>query len=299
MVGVEPPPPHGVPTSTVDAKASGRARVYQVGQGTQNINNFYGGSGRPPATSAELHLWVAQAVRDFRDLSTERGVHLRRRESADLLGTLDRTAEILAYPSHVNKHATRHLIVSGLVHHLSEYGPPPVQPIPEQVILDIAVAALWPLVTAPLLPESWSTDLMIVTSPRVTALVSEARRLMAEGRTIVHGDFSRALSSQSFAQGMANLLDDLCDPKGSGPILTALAMAGRITPPPTKANVKLMAGWLFAVVAGGEAVRYDAAIEERIDSIVAGLVDILHGGRRTGGSSLLDELLEQMFTGHH
>ena len=281
----------------LDVNASGHSRVYQVGQGIQNVNNYIGRAEHSPITSIELHHWLSRAAEDFRRISAARGFDLPPKELASISDGLDRAIVVLGDLTQERTDSVRHLLIGGLVHHLSECGTPPVQPLPEQVILDIAVSALWPLVTAPNVPPSWMDDVVTITSPRIGALVAEARRLTSSSKLVTPQSFARALASQSFARGMANLLDDLSDPKRGGPIVTALAVAAHVAPPPHKASLKAMSGWLFAAAMGTELAIRDDAVQTRIDSIISDLVNTLRGSRRSGG--LLDELVEQIFTPHH
>lgn len=141
-----------------------------------------------------------------------------------------------------SKDSIRHLAIAGVVEYLCYASAAPTAPLPEQVMLDTDVFALWPIVTAKSLPKAWESSLAEIGSPRLVALVGEAPPLRDAGKPVTVQGFARALAAKSFSQVITNLLSDLADPRRGGRALTALALAGDLPRPPARASVKELHG---------------------------------------------------------
>jgi hypothetical protein len=144
----------------------------------------------------------------------------------------------------------RRLLVAGIIGYLARPGPPPDQPVPEQILLDLIVFSLWPVVTARKLPPGWQGDLAQITSPRLAALVERTR----DERRPAPETFARTVANRSFSSAMVTFFDDLADPRRGGALLTAMAVAGGLPAPPTgRRHGKRVAAWTLAI-AGGTAL---------------------------------------------
>jgi len=157
---------------------------------------------------------------------------------------LDQVRAAVADPATAD--AVRRLVIAGVVAYLARPGAPPDKPVPEEILTDLVVFALWPLVTAGKLPRNWEGELAQLTSPRLAVLVQRARaqRMPAE-------EFTRTLAGKSFTPAITALFDDLADPRRGGALLTALALAGGLKAPPTGRRAgRKVAVWAL-VIAGG------------------------------------------------
>lgn len=160
--------------------------------------------------------------------------------------------------------AVRRLLIAGMVGYLARPGAPPDRPVPEEILTDLFVFALWPVVTAGKLPRGWEGELAQLTSPRLAVLVQRAREQHTPAE-----EFTRALASKSFSPAMTALFDDLADPRRGGALLTALALAGGLKAPPTgRGSGRKVAVWAL-VIAGGATLAHAL---NQLDSRAARLV---------------------------
>lgn len=222
--------------------------VVQAGTFTGQIHHHYRDD-RRPLDLLTLRLWVDRIAADYRAMVKETGdragaAHVRQ---IDLVraGLDDSGPE-----NERRKDVVRRLVVAGIVGYLARPGAPPDEPVPEQILLDLIVFSLWPVVTAKKLPPGWQGDLAQITSPRLAALVERAR---AERKPTAE-TFARAVANKSFSSAMVTFFDDLADPRRGGALLTAMAIAGGLPAPPTgRREGKKVAKWVLAI-AGGAAL---------------------------------------------
>lgn len=222
--------------------------VVQAGTFTGQIHHHYRDDRRPLDLLA-LRLWVDRIAADYRMMVEDTGdragaAHIRQ---IDLVRAgLDDSGPENERP----KDAVRRLVVAGITGYLARPGTPPEEPVPEQILLDLIVFSLWPVVTAKKLPPGWQGELAQITSPRLAALVERAR---AEHKPTAE-TFARAVANKSFSSAMVALFDDLADPRRGGALLTAMAIAGGLPAPPTgRREGKKVAAWALAI-AGGAAL---------------------------------------------
>ncbi|MFJ5548437.1 hypothetical protein [Streptomyces sp. NPDC093225] len=232
------------------ARARGRAQVHQVVGGSQHVehhhvehHHHYGGGGAAPLGLPELRLWIDRLATDYRALVRAGEVPGGRREIAGRQRELDALTDQLAGAAGRRDGADqlRRLLAAGAARYLAEAGTgPSADPLPEALVVDLAVFALWPVVQAPRLPPEWQSELGALTSPRLAALVDRVRETRAAPDALV-----RALAGGQVAPGVLALLDDLADPRGAGACLTALALAAGMPPPPQRAGAGAVLGWLL------------------------------------------------------
>jgi hypothetical protein len=219
--------------------------VVQAGTFTGQIHHHYRDDRRPLDLLA-LRLWVDHIAADYRAMVEDTGdragvTHVRQ---IDLVraGLDDSGPE-----NERRKDAVRRLVVAGIIGYLARPGTPPDEPVPEQILLDLIVFSLWPVVTAKTLPPGWQGELAQITSPRLAALVERAR----DERKPAAETFARAVAKKSFSPAMVTLFDDLADPRRGGALLTAMAIAGGLPAPPTgRREGKRVAAWALAIAAG-------------------------------------------------
>ncbi|WP_179166783.1 hypothetical protein [Streptomyces sp. CB03238] len=236
--------------------------VVQAGTFTGQIHHHYTDD-RRPLDLPSLRLWVDRIAADYRTMVEDSGdragvAHVRQ---IDLVraGLDDSGLE-----NERRKDAVRRLVVAGIIGYLARPGTPD-EPVPEQILLDLIVFSLWPVVTAKKLPPGWQGELAQITSPRLAALVDRAR---AERKPTAE-TFARATANKSFSSAMVTLFDDLADPRRGGALLTAMAVAGGLPAPPTGPREgKKVAAWALAI-AGGAALA--EALRDR-DSRAARLI---------------------------
>ncbi|WP_033346233.1 hypothetical protein [Catenuloplanes japonicus] len=226
--------------------------VIQAGSFTGHIH-YHFPPGRPPDLLT-LRLWVDRVAADYRTLVSETGepaggAHLR---GLDLvLAGLDSGAASgrgAGRPEGEGRgDVVRRLVVAGIVRYLASPGPPPDEPVIEQILLDLIVFSLWPVVTAQRLPPGWQGELAQLTSPRLAALVARER---AKARPAAEA-FARTVADRSFSSAMVTLFDDLADPRRGGALLTAMAVAGGLPAPPAgPRNGRRVAAWTLGIAGG-------------------------------------------------
>ncbi|MCX5072584.1 hypothetical protein OHA84_28305 [Streptomyces sp. NBC_00513] len=240
----------------VEARVQGQGQAYQVVQGTQKIvhhHHYSGSNPAPPLGLPELRLWIKRLASDYRTLIADGSVKPGRRQAAAHHRQLDALYGELAGAAgnRDGKEQLRRLLAAGAVQYLDRATPVPDGALPEAVMVDLVVFALWPVVQTPRLPGGWQDHLAELTTPRLAAFVAGARDAAGRGRPISPEAFGRALAGKPFAPGILALLDDLDDPRGGGASLTALSLAGRYAQPPQKAGAKALLGWLLGAGAVG------------------------------------------------
>ncbi|SCE82957.1 hypothetical protein [Micromonospora chokoriensis] len=250
------PTPPAVRNQITDGTVYGS--VVQAGTFNGQIHHHYSNDRRPLDLLA-LRLWLDRVAEDYRVLVAKTqdpagAVHLRQVDlvRAGLAPDADTGARGRGGPSENERHrdVIRRLVVAGIVSYLARPGPAPDEPLPEQILLDLIVFSLWPVVTARKLPPDWQGDLAQMTSTRLAALVERER----DKRQPVAETFARAVANRSFSPAMVTLFDDLADPQRGGGLLTAMAVAGGLPAPPTgRREGKRVAAWMLAV-AGGTAL---------------------------------------------
>ncbi|MFI6645335.1 hypothetical protein [Streptomyces sp. NPDC050504] len=244
--------------------------VVQSGTFAGQIHHHYRDDRRPLDLLA-LRLWVDRIAADYRTMVEDTGdragaAHIRQ---IDFVRTgLDDSGPA----NERRKDAVRRLVVAGIIGYLAHPGAPPKEPVPEQILLDLIVFSLWPVVTAKKLPSGWQGELAQITSPRLAALVERAR----DERKPRAETFARAVANKSFSSAMATLFDDLADPRRGGMLLTAMAIAGGLPAPPTgRQESKKVAAWALAIAGGAalsEALRGRDSLAARIiGDVVTGL----------------------------
>lgn len=242
--------------------------VVQAGTFTGQIHHHHHEDARRPLDLPELRSWVAHVAADYRTMAEHTGgrtaaAHLRQ---LDLVRAgLDNDS---GPESERRRDAVRRLVVAGITACLARPGAPPDKPVPEQILLDLIVFSLWPVVTARKLPQGWQGELAQITSPRLAALVERAR---AEREPIAE-EFARAVANKSFSPAMATLFDDLADPRRGGASLTAMALASRLPAPPVgRREGKKVAAWALTI-AGGAALA--AALRDRDSPAARAVVEV-------------------------
>jgi hypothetical protein len=202
----------------------------------------------------------------------------------------------------------RRLLASGVAQYLSRAGQVPAGQVPEQLLVDLLVFALWAVLEAPGLPGTWQQDLVELTSPRVATLTVAARNDKDAGHPVPVEEFTRVLSARPVGPALHNLLDDLSEPHRGGSALTALAVAAGLPAPPGRGGAKGTATWMIAVLAGATAGGVGVGvIEDHVGGILAPVPspapqpsgghghhpDLHHHGHGSHGhGSLLDLILD-------
>ncbi|MGW7420705.1 hypothetical protein ACWGJB_11670 [Streptomyces sp. NPDC054813] len=149
--------------------------------------------------------------------------------------------------------------------------------MPEQVAVDFATFALWPIVEAPKLPEDWAEALQRITSEPVARIVMHARVSRHQGSPMTVMQFSRALAAVPVAAGILALLHDLNDPRRGGSALTAVSLAHNGSRPPLGSSAKTLALWTLAAAASGiVGDKADAEVTGFWDWMVANVTDSHH-----------------------
>ncbi|MFF2524233.1 hypothetical protein [Streptomyces liangshanensis] len=236
------------------ARVKGQGHAYQVVNGTQNIAHHHHYEGlRAPLALPDLRLWIDRMAADYRTLAAVGKGPVGRRRASSRTGELDSLQKDLAATLEARKPGdqVRRLLAAGAAQYLYKSTRLPDGTLPESMMIDLAVFALWPLVQIPAPPAGWQDELARLTSPRLSLLVAQARQAGERGRPVPPDLFGRALAERPFTHGILALLEDLGDPRGGGACLTPLALAQGFSAPPRKAEPKAMLAWLFGAAALG------------------------------------------------
>ncbi|MBT2389279.1 hypothetical protein J7E87_07530 [Streptomyces sp. ISL-1] len=231
----------------------------------------------------ELRAWITRIADEFEAPGRDgwRREARKARETRcqlDLLEDSLRDGQISAGPrrtdGHEGKDVLRRLLASGVARYLARSAPPVADaPLPEQVIVEVATVALWHVTLAPSLPDGWFDDLQYLTSPMLARSVLETRQAHGRRSGPSFEAFARAVAAKPSGIGLINLFDDLGDPKRGGPALTALALAGRVDPPPHRGGVKPIVAWILAGAIGTVAAgRADSLVRTLTSDAFDGLV---------------------------
>lgn len=246
-----------------------------------------------------LRLWLDRIVTDYRELIEPQGRHRRpgpHREphhsatagrGRHCLLVLETVRGNMAHPEcEEGKRALRSLVAGGIVAYLGGGPRTPGERVPEVVLLDLLVFAMWPIVTAEYLPRHWQESLAELTSPRLAALVDEARLGRGDGDPQAAEAFARAVANRSFARAVLMLCDDLADPARGAPVLTALTVAAEV-PQPGRSDARGLLRWALGVgtgVAAGVAMSHGEALGEYVEQLLAEFrPDDAGGGAPTDG----------------
>jgi hypothetical protein len=223
--------------------------VVQAGTFTGQVHFHYRDS-RAPLDLLTLRLWVDRIATDYRTLvdrdGDRAGVARVKRVDAVRAGLDDSSG------ASTQKDVVRRLVIAGVAAYLARARDMPRTPLPEQILLDLIVFCLWPVITAKNLPQGWQGELAEITSTRLAALVEHARATRRSGDVAAAETFARAVANRSFAEAMLTLFDDLGDPRRGGALLAAMAVAGGVPQPPTGRGKKVFV-WVAGAV-GGAAV---------------------------------------------
>jgi hypothetical protein len=209
-----------------------------------------------------LRLWINRVASDYEHAHARQGDNRRHKEN---LESIRQAIEGASNGS--AKDTLRGLIASGVIHYKKSNQKIPEGTLPETLMLDFAVDALWPIVIARKLPREWFGSLEELTSSQLASLVGSARaaktfwvrgtKNSVKRRRILYSEIART----SFADGILNLLKDLNDPRGGGSYLATVALADGFDAPPNGSTPKDLLRWLAeAAVVGVIGSRADAVI---------------------------------------
>lgn len=290
----------------MEAHAQDSSHIYQVGSGTQNnIQHVYYGESREglaqlrPFDLPNLRLWIDRISTDYKQIISDKQPQHTGKENAKHLAQLDalRQAVDESPRRSGDKDSLRRLMAGGIAQYLSRANQLPVGQLPEHLIMDVTLFALWPVLEAPRLPRSWQQDLAELTSPRIAAIMAEAWDAKATGHAVSIEALARFLAARPIANAVLNLFDDLGDPRRGGAALTAIAIACNLPQPPLGGGAKAIAAWISATLAGVAVGAAACDIETRIDEVLELGFDHDavggHGGRQHGGSGAMEHLLEE------
>lgn len=263
-----------------------------------------------------LRLWLDHLYRDLeantRISTRERRKHRRRLEAI-------RRAHAPSAPGSGSKDEVRALIATGMVYRVHCHERIRDASLPEALILDFVVDALWPIVIARELPASWMIDLSSISSPELAQAVSRTRAMSGVDSFAQKRHFYERLSRTRVAIGVMNLLEDLGDPRGGGPFVCTLAEVDGM--PSTRGlTPEALFRWTMIGVGGGGAAAVAGIIGNRSDALFVevwrSITDAADAGRagHSGGSaddcgvgqgggghrrgSSVDDIVDAI-TGHH
>src|SRR4051794_10966787 len=100
----------------VSGDARGDARLYQVGQGVQNVSNYYFSSYAGPAGPKDLpgvRLWLERASSDYRAIANSESGDLPQ-QALTTQKQLNAIKASLDDPSNAGKDTLRHLAIAGI-----------------------------------------------------------------------------------------------------------------------------------------------------------------------------------------
>jgi hypothetical protein len=234
-----------------------------VGYGTLKVshNTYYGSASAQPAPFdlPQLREWLDEVAAGYQDYLEEYPAELSRGQRKANQRELSGFASLLKDSDNgqAAKDAVRRLIAGGVAEYLI-LARGARTPLSDRTALDLIVFALWPVVQAPRLPDCWQNELAEITSPRLVAVVAEARRIRDR---LTCETFTRAVADKPFSRALLALLQDLADPGRGGPAVTALALTCRLPEPPVSKGPRAMLAWFLAGVAVGTATSADAVNE--------------------------------------
>lgn len=247
--------------------------VVQAGTFNGQINFHYEGD-RAPLDLYALRLWIDRISRDYRahlalDDSRSEPEHLARVE-----GILGHTVDAPNAKAKSQRDMIWKLLISGIAAYLAQAGRAPRTPLPEQVLLDIIVFSVWPIVTARKLPDPWQGHLAMLTSPRLAALVAQTREAYRPGEAAAAEGFARRVANREFAPAMIRLFESLGDPRRGGAVLTSLAVVGGFEAPP-RGGARRVLTWVIGAVAGAAALEVVVNPDSHLGNLIEAAVDDL------------------------
>jgi hypothetical protein len=205
-----------------------------------------------PMDLPQLRFWLARLASDYEKILAEKNPPLTKRQKKDHRKALDSVKQTCdGNANGQGKSRVRELIAAGAISYGLSRHQPPDEPIPEQLIVDFAVFALWPLIVVPELPETYFDDLRTISSEPLARLVAHARLSRMTKSAMSAEDFSRALAGTNVARGVLNLLNDLADPQRGGCAFTAISIASTGTVPHGRPSPKVIAMWVLAAAGAG------------------------------------------------
>lgn len=220
--------------------------VVQAGTFTGQVHFHYRGR-TAPLDLLTLRGWIDRIAADYRATAGTDPAHAKRVDSVRT--GLDDSSE-----ENKQRNIIRRMLVAGVCGYLARAEEAPRTPLPEQILLDIVVFALWPVVTAKRLPRNWQGELAEITSPRLAALVEQTRASKWSAE-----EFARAVARRSLFPAMSALFDDLGDPRRGGAMLTSMALVGGL-PKPSPGHARKVFAWVVGIAGGTAAL---AAVLDR------------------------------------
>ncbi|WP_169814018.1 hypothetical protein [Actinomadura kijaniata] len=265
--------------------ADGHARSY-VAYGKQYVihHHHQGGLADGPMNPAALRRWAERLLTEYRKMVAENALPCSRRTRTKYERNLADLVEGLTEPT-LETSALAHLrrlISAGAAQYIYRASSLPDEALPSAVFMDFAVYMLWPVVAERRLPEGWQEALAEISSPATVHMVEQTREAMEKyGRQKVSAEiFARYMATMPFAPGILGLLEDLCDPKGAGACLSAIAVACGYPEPPAKVNSKNLLKWALWVSGG--------LVATRVDDLVGQIWEWLRGHKKGYGGSSFD-----------
>lgn len=199
-----------------------------------------------------LRLWIARLATDYERILAEQRLPLTRKESREhrrALAAAQRTCDGLV--DGPGKDRIRELIAAGAARYGLAHSSLPDELLPEEVIVDFAVHALWPLIVVPKLPKNYFEDLATISSESLARLVTHARLSRTTGSVMSPQIFAKAIAGIHFAPGVLNLLNDLADPRRGASAFTAISIASTGKVPARRQSPKAIAAWILSAAAAG------------------------------------------------
>jgi hypothetical protein len=227
----------------------------------------------------QLRVWIARLASDYEQVLRSGQLPLtstEKRKYRDAIRSAANSCE--GKVSGSGKGRIRELIAVGVSGFYPIGELPPNSLLPEQIAIDFAVSALWPLVIVPKLPKSYLDDLSQISSEPLARQVAHARLARTSGPGMSVDAFGRAIANSAFAPGVLNLLNDLADPRRGGCALTAASIAGSGNKPPQEKPFKIAAAWLLSAAAAG-------VVGNRADDALTNTLDWLHQSAHNSATS--------------
>lgn len=255
--------------------------VVQAGTFTGQVHFHYRGR-TAPLDLLTLRRWIDRIAADHRERAEADRGHAERVSS--VRAALDDEA------AEEQRDVVRRLLVAGVCGYLAHAGDESPPRLPEQVLLDVVVFALWPVVTARKLPRDWQGQLAEITSPRLAALVERTRRSGGAAE-----EFARAVARRSLYPAMSALFDDLADPRRGGALLTSMALVGGL-PKPSTGHARTVLSWVVGVAGGAAALAAVLDRESHVQQMFEEAVtDLPDGSSAIDATEVLSDFLDGLF----
>lgn len=252
---------------------SGGSRTRIDGGRRGALRSRYGGRGAP-LDLLKLRLWLDRIIEEYRARgSAEPGGHDNRTlERVERLASQidDPPTQAWSNRSDNSRSEVERLVVLGIAGYLERAAQSPPKRVPGQVLLDLLVFGMWPVVTAKRLPENWRESLSLISSPRITDLVERARADHAARRKDAADRFAQGVASQDFSTAMLMLCEALSDPSGAGAALASMAVAAGLRPARftwPRDILKWMLGTAMGAGAIGAGFYFRGDIEGFVDTL--------------------------------